>query len=279
MNEFSNTLVIETNTPVESISASTAGPLGYPYAIKTLRGVTYVRNVIHATNGFAGHLISGLQSKIVGARAHMSAQRPGQSLPRSNGIRSWGIIYGGSFDYVTQRPSKPTGAFGDILIGGGFMRSLKQGVDQIGLWDDNKPLDALTITHIMGVLPAMFYPKWGTGSEIKQLWTGILGITGDLLPLVGRLDEKLTGRNVRHHPESETTQVKGKTGEWVAAGFSGDGMIWSWLCGVYLGLVIAESEEEEIPQVPGMPGGKPTEWFPQELLISSERLQSANVSN
>lgn len=265
---------METNTPVESIGVSADGPPGYPYAIKTPRGITYVHNVVHATNGFASHLVPGLLCKIVGAKAHMSAQRPGQEMPRSDGNRSWGVVYGdGAFDYVTQRPSMSSESPGDILLGGGFMRSSKQGVDQIGLYDDNARLDALTVSHVMGIFPAIFHPKWGTGAEVKDVWTGILGMTGDLLPFVGRLDEKLTGRTI---PKG---QGKEGCGEWIAAGFVGEGMVWAWLCGVCVGLMIAGSEEEDLPQVPGMPGGKLMDWFPEEVLVSRKRIQSADISN
>jgi glycine/D-amino acid oxidase-like deaminating enzyme len=40
-------------------------------------------------------------------------------------------------------------------------------------------------------------------------------------------------------------------GEWIAAGFSGEGMTWAWLCGAAVGIMIAGSEEEELPAEPG----------------------------
>ena len=242
-----------------------------------MRGIIYARNVVHATNGFASQLVPGLRRKITGAKAHMSAQRPGEKMPCSDGNRSWGVIYGGSFDYVTQRPSQPGEPAGDVLLGGGFMRSLKQGVDQLGLYDDSGRLDPLTVTHIAGVFPAIFYPNWGPGSELMQTWSGILGMTGDLMPLVGRLDKQLTGRDVGNRGDDINGTARCQ--EWVAAGFSGEGMIWAWLCGVGLGTMLAGSEDEDIPQAPGRPGGKMKEWFPNELFVSPERLRSADVSN
>lgn len=277
LHDFPKSLTIETNTPVESISVSQNGQPGYPYAVQTTRGVIHVRHVVHATNGFASHLVPGLRKKIVGAKAHMSAQKPGDKMPCSNGNRSWGVIYGGNFDYVTQRPSTPGEPAGDVMLGGGFMRSLKQGVDQLGLYDDSGRLDPLTVTHIAGIFPAIFHPNWGPGSELKQTWSGILGLTGDLIPLVGRLDKQLTGRDVGNHGSGTDGSARGQ--EWVAAGFSGEGMIWAWLCGVALGTMLAGSEEEDVPQSPGRPGGKLKEWFPNEIYVSPERLQSADVSH
>ena len=205
----------------------------------------------------------------------MSTQRPGQEFPHADGKRSWGVIYGEAFDYVTQRPPATGGSQGDLMIGGGFMRSLKQGVDQVGLYDDGTPLDPLTVTHIAGVLPAIFHPKWGAGAELKQVWSGIIGLTGDSLPLVGRLDTKLTGRDATARASHGAEQH----GEWIVAGFSGEGMVWAWLCGAALGIMIAGSEDEERPEAPGRPSGKLVDWFPNELLVSQKRMQSTSIHN
>lgn len=207
----------------------------------------------------------------------MSAQQPGQSFPYADGMHSWGVVYGEGFDYVTQRPPAAGDSKGDLMIGGGFLRSLKQGIDQVGRYDDGSPLDPLTTTHIAGIFPAIFHPNWGAGAELKQTWSGIIGLTGDSLPLVGRLDTNLTGRDTRQR--KRTSSDKDQCGEWITAGFSGEGMVWAWLSGAALGIMIAGSEDDELPQVPGRPGGKLAEWFPKELMVSDERIRSADVSN
>ena len=157
------------------------------------------------------------------------------------------------------------------------MRSLKQGIDQVGLYDDGPLLDPLTTTHIAGIFPTIFHPKWGAGAELKQIWPGIIGLTGDALPLVGRLNAKLTGRHIKAGKQMTGNNDQGA--EWIAAGFSGEGMVWAWLSGAALGIMIAGSEDEELPEVPGRPGGKINEWFPKELLVSQERIRSADISN
>lgn len=207
----------------------------------------------------------------------MSAQQPGQRFPYADVMHSWSIVYGEGFDYATQRPSATSGSKGDLLIGGGFLRSLKQGIDQVGLYDDGSSLDPLTIAHVAGVFPTTFHPKWGAGAELKQTWTGIIGLTGDSIPQVGCLDTKLTGRDTK-----ERRRMSGdddQCGEWIVAGFSGEGMVWAWLSGAALGIMIAGSEDEVLPKVPGRPGGKLTDWFPKELLVSHERIRSADISN
>ncbi|CRK17779.1 hypothetical protein BN1708_003057 [Verticillium longisporum] len=273
LDDFPEQLFVETMTPVEAISTSPDELADFPYIVHTPRGTVHVRHVVHATNAFASHLVPGLRSKITGVRAHMSSQRPGDLFPNCQGQRSWGVIYGGAFDYVTQRPSSPDEPQGDLMLGGGFSRSLKQGVDQVGLYDDGARIDALTVSHISGIFPAVFSPKWGEGASVENAWSGILGMTGDFLPFVGRLHSGLTGRKVA------SKKVRGLHGEWIAAGFSGEGMVWAWLSGTALGIMVDGCEEEELAAAPGRPKGKTVEWLPRELMVSSARMRSADISN
>ncbi|KAL2684629.1 hypothetical protein Neosp_005708 [[Neocosmospora] mangrovei] len=257
-----STLSIHTNTPVESVSQE-LGSSPYAYTVKTPRGTLKTRHVIHATNAYAPHLVQSLRGCLTGALAHMSAQRPGASFPSSHGGRSWSIVYNPGFDYVTQRPDNSDGTPGDLMIGGGFFRSRQQGLDQIGVWDDSQ-VHALPLTHIRGVMPAIFEPQWGGGSKLVKAWTGILGFTGDLMPLVGRV-----------HPSKDKD-----SGEWVAAGFNGEGMVWAWLSGTALAIMVLGLEEENLEKGVGRPGGKLDDWFPREILgVDGGRLKRADVAN
>ena len=276
MQRYHGQLSIETNTPVESITVSQSGPAGFPYAVRTSRGTIYARHVVHATNAFASQLVPGLRKKITGARAHMSAQRPGLGFPDSAGKRSWSIVSGGGFDYVTQRPSTTEGWQGDLMIGGGFVRSLKQGIDQVGVYDDGATLDGLTVAHIAGIFPSIFHPNWGQRASMEEVWSGIIALTGDNLPFVGRLGKSFTGRNIQNlQGSSKNTE---DSGEWIAAGWSGEGMVWAWLAGSALGIMIAGREQEELPEVVGRPGGALASWLPEELLATNKRLRSADIS-
>jgi hypothetical protein len=108
------------------------------------------------------------------------------------------------------------------------MRSPKQGLDQIGLYDDGAILDTLTVSHIAGVFPSVFIPKWGRGAEIKQFWSGVIGLTGYSVPFVGRLDTAFTSRGIQ--VQERASQETDECGEWIAAGFrkrvwSGPGLL------------------------------------------------------
>lgn len=194
----------------------------------------------------------------------MSAQRPGTSFPASHGKRSWSPIYLPGFDYVTQRPDGEDGRAGDLMVGGGFFRSAQDGMDQLGVWDDGRH-DLLPELHIRSIMPAIFEPNYGAGAEVKKTWSGILGITGDMMPLVGRL------------PNTNNTK---DSGEWIAAGFCGEGMVWAWLCGTALAVMVLGREEEELEKGVGRPGGVLKSWFPgNELGVSEARLGRADLKN
>ncbi|RGP78444.1 FAD dependent oxidoreductase [Fusarium longipes] len=253
-------LSINTHTPVESISQATDDI----YAVKTSRGIIKTKHVIHTTNAYAGRLLPKLRGSLCGAIAHMSAQRPGASFPSTNGNRSWSPIYSPGFDYVTQQPDRPDGTPGDLMVGGGFFRSRQEGIDQMGIWDDSQT-HALPLIHIRGVMPSIFEPQWGEGSKLIKAWTGIIGFTGDLMPFVGR---------------APGSPVKKDSGEWTAAAFCGEGMVWAWLCGTALAVMVLGKEDEDLEQGVGRPGGKLEEWFPKDLLgVDDARLRRADVAN
>lgn len=56
-------------------------------------------------------------------------------------------------------------------------------------------------------------------------------------------------------------------------------MVWAWLCGTAVGVMIAGREDEELDEVVGRPGGELAEWFPRELRLDSGRLQRADLKH
>lgn len=280
LDEFPKNLAIETGTPVSSIETESTDS-GRPYRIKTKRGTISSTQVVHVTNAFVGHLVPGLRGKITGLLAHMSSQRPGKALPDLDGQRSWSIFYAsGGYDYVTQRPSKD-GVPGDIMLGGGLLQSGKQGMDMIGVYDDSK-LDGLTVSHNLGVMPAVFEPKWGPESEgrPRKVWSGLVALPADGRPLVGRLDARVTGREVSEPPTTAKIGVdRVPPGEWIAAGFFGDGMVWAWLSGTAVGIMLAGSENDELPPRPGRPGGKLGGWMADDLLPTYKRISKMDMAD
>ncbi|KAH0291640.1 DAO-domain-containing protein [Aureobasidium namibiae CBS 147.97] len=270
LHDYPKHITVETNTPASSIDKQ-----GTTYKVHTNRGAVKCKHIVHATNAWMGHLLPQLNKKATGMRAHMSAQNPGDQHSYANfhGDRSWSIIHGpDDFDYMTQRPG-PNGT-GDIMLGGGAFRSKNHGLDQIGVWDDSRR-DMFTSAYLAGILPIIFSQEKqqrqaGTHSRyLQQHWSGIISLTGDSLPFVGKLDSCVCAQN--------SGDAQGDAAEWIAAGYNGEGMVFAWLCGTALGLVIMGSEHEDIPASPGFPGGTLYEWFPKELLLDRERFNRIDV--
>ncbi|KAK2730095.1 inositol hexaphosphate kinase kcs1 [Colletotrichum kahawae] len=280
-------LSIETETAVEGIEVGDGGGTERrPYVVRTGRGDVRARHVVHATNAHAAQSLPGLRGKMAGVKAHMSAQKSGGRFAWRDGRRSWSVLYGGGmFDYVTQRPN------GDVMLGGGFARSLGQGVDMVGVYEDGST-EGLTVAHVGGVMGAVFGDGWD--GRVERVWSGIIGVTGDMAPFVGRVPEGISGRKKGGKGKGVTLkkQVKkveeeedgggwigAEAGEWVSAGYSGDGMVWAWGCGAALGVMISGREGEVLEKGPGFPGGRLEEWFPRDLVITEARVRKADLSN
>ncbi|CAN8104099.1 unnamed protein product [Discula destructiva] len=282
LDQFPGGLTMETGTAVKSVEASQSSD--FPYTLTTTKGQIHARHVVHATNGLASHLVPALRGKALGVLCHMTAQRPGQDFAtnsRNDGKQSWSIIYPHGFDYITQRPALPNSeGGGELMIGGGLFQSSKQGTDMFGVYDDGKT-DAMTLMHLEGAMPTVF--KWGAETPARRVikaWSGIVGFSGDSLPLVGRLDARITKRQVK-----SGGKAGGKAGsvpppgEWIAAYFCGDGMVWAWLCGTAVGLMLAGSEHEDLVKEPGRPAGRLASWFPPELEASWTRVHGMDVAD
>lgn len=291
LDEFPGVLSVETGTAVERVEAvddqdatsrSEKDSSDFPYAVITSRGRVLTRHVVYATNAFTSQLVPGLRGKGTVGLCHMTAQKAGAYFPEKDGSRSWSVIYGQGFDYITQRPS------GELMVGGGFFRGPKQGMDMLGIYDDSR-LDTMTLMHLEGVMPAIFDPGYEVKGEARRTikaWSGAIGISPDLLPLVGRLDPRITSRKVRRKKDGRGKEAEGPEGavepaggEWTAAYFCGDGMAWAWLCGTALGIMLAGTEGQDLPAEPGRPGGRLAEWFPPELYATWERVKDMDISD
>lgn len=282
LDQFPDSLTVETGTAVETVEVRDGdGDPRYPYVLSTNRGQIIARHVVHATNAFASQLVPGLRGKASGALCHMTAQRPGEDFPEDDsGKRSWSVIFNQGFDYITQRPKVSEKQRGELMVGGGFFQSGKQGMDMFGDYDDSKT-DTMTLMHLEGVMPTVF--NWGAeaqGRRIIKAWSGIVGFSGDMMPLVGRLDPRLTKRKVAGRNGGIVSKAdKVKPGEWIAAYFCGDGMVWAWRCGTAVGIMLAGSEEEDLPLEPGRPAGRLEEWFPPELYANWARVKTLDIAD
>lgn len=246
---------------------------------------------MHATNGWASHLLAPLREKIVPTRGTMSAQRPGAALHAATGTshhRSY-VFYPDAlgYDYLTQLP----GGEQELMFGGGWASaSLTGALDEVGRADDTD-YNSSVAAHLGGALPLYFgEDAWGqektpevddedgvtwAPGRTKALWGGILGISADGLPWVGRVPPKLAGRAAPPAPvprqvsEKEKQHVAATTtaapGEWIAAGYSGEGMVHAWLSGKALaGMVLGREDDDEVA-------------FPEVLRVTEARWRKAKL--
>ncbi|KAL5518468.1 hypothetical protein ACEPAH_150 [Sanghuangporus vaninii] len=289
---------LSTNTPCTGI-LTTTGPDGRPlYSVETPRGIVLASHVVHATNAWASHLLPQMRTKIFCVRGNMTAQRPGNALPSASldGQRSW-VFYDRhiGYDYLTQLPDGEH----ELMFGGGFVQAGDDGLGEIGTSDDSR-FNSGVAAHLGGALPMLFGGNnWGSEvvpssspdhgrkdkrqvwfeGRVKSMWSGIIGISSDRIPWVGRIPAKLTSRPLptyslsdkeSYSSEKDAVKFRAKVaspGEWLAAGYSGEGMAHAFLCGRAVALQILDRGDEI------------TDWFPDCLAISEIRWTRARAED
>lgn len=240
----SGQVIVEAHTPATGVSRTTSA--SHPYQVESRRGIISTKHVIHCTNAFAAHLLPALRGKLYPLRGQMTVQSVPDEFPRAGAKRSWSTMWARGFDYITQSP----GPDGCLYLGGGLLQGGLERDQDIGNTDDSQ-LSAQCLEHLEQVPgKALLH---GQGARIDKKWTGIMGFTGDDLPLVDRLGSHVSGRQ-----ECEV----GSGGEWIAAGFNGYGMVHSWLSGKALASMVQGRDAEIL------------DWFPRdEFACTEKRLQ------
>lgn len=242
---------IETRTPVTEILYDISTDRAHPYVLHTPRGIVRASKVIHATNGYTGHLLPQLRGKIYPLRGTMSTQRSTPAFGHHGRELSWSMINRGHFDsttgvveaglyYSNQNPHT-----NDIFIGGE-----KAKINELFISDDSE-VGAPCVENISGVLPRFFTKGWDEGQqpEVIKVWSGIMGFTADHLPLIGQLPNSITDRG----------QAGDGSGEFIAAGFNGYGMPLCWSSGEAVAKMILDIDVSD--------------FLPEVFLVDEERLQ------
>ncbi|KAK6523540.1 hypothetical protein TWF281_001521 [Arthrobotrys megalospora] len=291
-------LKIESYTPVEDISFDSSTST---YTVSTPRGKVASKTVIHTTNGWASHLLPGLSGKVFAFQGQMSAQEAPEGVPGMGEQYSWSFIHQQGFDYLTQRPSTSithqdgtaTQIAGEMMYGGAWASTENMGLDVVGSADDTR-LNYLAAAHLSGLLPYVFgsgqnsngVRSWD-GVRIKNMWTGVLGMSADGLPWVGRVPTKVSTRG---QPKKQKSEKGVETGEWCAVGFTGEGMVNCWGCATALArMVLGEKVKGNVrgkearvraakgeEDVKGWREEKLEEWFPAEFVINDARIGKAD---
>lgn len=297
------------NNPCTSIDPSS--PFSRLYTVHTPKGSVTTSHIIHATNGWVSHLVTPLRQKILPLRGTMSTQRPGTTLnAKSTHAGNRAFVFNtenGGYDYLTQLPTGEN----ELMFGGGWASNIAAAVADVGQVDDTS-FSWPIASHLAGMLPLYFGAEnWGKEKEPEQTederksgvkwdegrtkasWSGILGISADGRPWVGRLSPKLSGRaeppltstpKVSNKPSAggesgpshskvatsktaDLSKLTSPPGEWIAAGYTGEGMVHAWMSGKALASMVLNDEE----------GIK--DWFPEILRINEKRWKKADIVN
>lgn len=238
----------------------------------------------------------------------MSAQRPGQGLSSTSSSRAFVFYPSASrskYDYLTQLLPKhdpdsdhyPT--HGELMYGS-ISRDMIR--DNIGIADDSKT-QSHAEAYLAGSLERYFAEQWGsegveTAQEaqadtkwkkgrIKAVWSGIIGMSADMLPWVGRVPKIASGRTEPTQKCSEMASYKGLAapGEWISAGFSGEGMVHAWLCGkavarMVLGDTFRNTTSPSSSQKSEMsPFCDDDPQLPEVFIITEKRVRMAKLDN
>ena len=270
--QFPDQLTIETETPVTAITTNNTS---HPYTLQTPSGPLQTTHLIHATNGYTGHLLPHLRGKIHPLRGTMSVQHCPPAFGHHGSKRAWSISLAPSYDAATETfeaglyYSNQNPKTQDIFIGGE-----KVALEEIFVADDTLVRKEAR-ENIENVLPRYFEKGWDAGKGerpvVKKVWSGIMGFTSDGMPLVGKLHGRVTGREgpamtngaeqTNGHVGVASAVTTGGPGEYIAAGFNGYGMPQCWSVGEAVAKIVLGKYQEEVK-----------EWLPDVCLCTDERL-------
>ncbi|NJR31202.1 FAD-binding oxidoreductase [bacterium] len=216
------------------------------WVVETARGNVWAKNLIMATNGYTGHLYPPLRGLIIPRRGHVTAQRPGKSMPKTGLPATYSFVGKSDGEYLVSQPHNG-GKTWDLVIGGGSASASDWGLGERGNVSDNTSNKEI-INHLNRAAASRFGSNWGPDdpkTRIRAAWTGIMGFSTDNLPFIG--------------------PVPKEPGLFISASFQGHGMVFCWLCAKVL------TETRLLHQT-----GKPLlsdPKFPSSFWVTEERLK------
>ena len=206
-----NGLSVQANTRVLSVTDDRDDKFAVVY---TDRGNIRAKHVVHATNGWLGHLlpelrpyISPVRGNVIHQIIHSPSRNLGQSFWHRYSTKDW--------DYLIQRPP------GGIVVGRASTGRRATG--------DDSETDICPQIHLRGVMAEM-YSDGHSASEVSHAWSGILGYTQDASAFAGKLP------------------FKNRDHQWVCGGYQGIGMIKAFrMAEMVARMIVGEDVSQECP--------------------------------
>ncbi|KAH8696170.1 FAD dependent oxidoreductase [Talaromyces proteolyticus] len=245
LERYPERFTVETQTAVTSITVFQDSNIEYPYVLATPRGTVRAAKVFHCVNGFTGHLLPKLRGPLFPTRLSMSTQKPGPQW--ENRPFSWLFHSKQSWDPNTTLVEQglywmqQNAETGDLFLGGDLQR-----LDDF-IASDDSVISADSAGNLTTLLPKRIFNEGWTNpitneslyssTALHRVWSGIIGMTADQVPIVGSVPTSVSGRNI-------------DKGEWIAAGFNGYGMCQAWLSGQAIArMALGEPKPEWLPDV------------------------------
>ncbi|WYZ43391.1 hypothetical protein EsH8_VI_001090 [Colletotrichum jinshuiense] len=197
-------LLLHTNTPVTGVFAAESSG---SWKVATSRGDVMVKKVIHATNGYASHLLPELDGRIIPLKGHVAAISPPPAYYDKPLNTSFAFVSDDDYDYLIQRPGPQK-----YLVWGGGEVAHPHGLDG-GFGDCDDSVVTPEVLRYIKESPSRTFQGWEESSAQTNMhetdatpfaWSGIMGLSKDLLPFIG--------------------EVPGKPGQYLIAGYHGHGM-------------------------------------------------------
>ncbi|KAJ6548117.1 FAD dependent oxidoreductase-domain-containing protein [Mycena vulgaris] len=234
-------LRLHTRTPVTRITPSSSA--GRLWALATPRGTVQCARVLHATNGYASHLLPHMAdpgpSGIIPVRGQVLATRANVSLATLSKI-SWA----GNTGYWFPRPVQH-GDERPLVILGGTREEAGPPFEE-GITDDGT-VNPRVGAVLRAFLPALFPGMYEPGREPEREWTGIMAYTSLEIPFVGPVLDAARASDAH-------------AGQYISAGYAGHGMPRAFACAeAVVGMIAAELTGR---------AWAPPAWFPRPFLTS-----------
>lgn len=193
-----------THCPATKVTkAATKGP---GWDVQTPRGIITAETVVHCTNAFAGHLLPHLATHITPNRAQAHLFVPPASLSGDKVMASTMSLRHSLHHFYSVMQRKADG----MIILGASRKSpnlSRDAFESMYTTKDTK-FNEEVVTDAVGNFEKCFpfceKPNLNHGEGLQHAWTGIIGMTTDSVPFVGKLDSL--------------------PGQFVCAGFNGHGM-------------------------------------------------------
>ena len=195
---------LQTNTPVLSATLLSTGQ----WSIVTSRGTLQASQVIFASNAYTGGIVPVLSDKITPCLATACRILPPTNYKFSPLQMSYLLqSKEGQFDYLLTRPTEDR----SIILGGGRSSFAADERTWYNNWDDSsEAISEKSRQYFADFMPKYFDGWMSDHDGCKEMWTGVIGLTSDHMPLVGELPDQANG--------------------YVIAGFNGHGISRILLC-------------------------------------------------